>query len=310
MQANETLTSADGAPLAQVLARPVTSGSRTALGWAVTGALVVLIGVATVGALIWAISLQTRPIQPMSDGAVWTQVLSEEFDGDDLDRDLWSTCYWWGRGGCTNLSNNELQWYRNGNVTVEDGKLVLEAREYDVETEEGDFSYISGMVTSGRYYEEDADALALTYGYFEVRARVPGGQGLWPAIWLLPSDHDSTPEIDVMEVLGHAPDVLEMHYHHTIADEDLSFGEDAIVDDLSRSWNVFGLQWTPDAIVWFLNGEEMWRFTDRRLISSEPMYLLMNLAVGGDWPGDPDEDTVFPAQFEIDYVRAWERSAL
>lgn len=289
--------------------RTAPAGSRTALGWVLTGMAVATVGILTVTglvALIWLIAVQSQPNRPMSEGTVWTQVLSEEFDGDRLDRDLWSTCYWWGHGGCTNLSNNELQWYRDGNITVADGVLTLEAREYDVDTPEGEYNYISGLINTGRYADEDQDAFNLTYGYVEVRARVPRGKGLWPAIWLLPSDHESKPEIDIMEVLGHAPDVLEMHYHHRLADQDMSFGSDRIVSDMSADWNVFGLEWTPDAIIWFFNGEEVWRFTDRRLISNEPMYLILNLAVGGDWPGDPDEDTEFPARFDIDYVRVWD----
>lgn len=245
---------------------------------------------------------------PMADGGDWQAVFADEFSGGSLDTGRWTSCYWWNEDGCTNLGNNELQWYVEQGVEVSDGVLRLIAREQDIDTPQGEYAYTSGMVTTGRYGDEGDDAFSFTHGYVEVRAKAPAGQGLWPAIWMLPSDQRSTPEIDIMEVLGHATDTLEMHYHVRVADEKRSFGSDAHVVDLSADWNVFGVEWSEDAIIWFLNGEEMWRFEDRRLISDEPMYLLINLAVGGDWPGDPDEDTRFPATFDIDYVRIWQRA--
>ena len=79
--------------------------------------------------------------------------------------------------------------------------------------------------------------------------------------------------------------------------------------DLSASWHVYGLTWDPDAIRWYLDGKEVWSFTDKRYIPSEPMYLLMNLVVGGDWPGAPNAQTKFPSRFSVDYVRVWQRKA-
>lgn len=262
-------------------------------------------------ALLTAMTQGARAAPP--EGAGWQQVFAEEFTGSRLDTRIWTRCYWWDDDGCTNLSNNELQWYQPENISILDGHLRLTARPQPIAGHEGRiFPYTSGIVTSGRYYAERQrpDRFAFTYGYVEVRARPPSGQGLWSAVWMLPSDHESKPEIDIMEVLGHQPGVLEMHFHCGYRDcAGRSYGSEAATSDLTQDWRVYGLEWSPEAIVWYLDGVPRWRFTDTTAIPNEPMYLLLNLAVGGDWPGDPDETTHFPAHFDVDYVRVWQRSS-
>jgi beta-glucanase (GH16 family) len=249
---------------------------------------------------------------PIGHNGQWVAAFADEFDGDELDRSKWVTCYWWDEDGCTNLGNNELQWYVHENVRVADGQLRLTAKPERVRGYRGrTFSYTSGMVTSGRTNREGRrdDRFSLTYGFIEVRAKVPAGRGLWPAVWLLPSDHESKPEIDIMEILGHRPDQLELHYHYEdAAGNRRSVGHNVRVADLSRGWHVYGLEWSRSAIVWYLDGREVWRHDDAATISDEPMYLLLNLAVGGDWPGAPDDATDFPAHFLIDYIRVWRRA--
>ncbi|WP_378949789.1 family 16 glycosylhydrolase [Mesorhizobium sp. ANAO-SY3R2] len=244
-------------------------------------------------------------------GGDWVRVFSDEFDGSALDRSKWTTCYWWDDGGCTNLANNELQWYQRRNVSVADGNLRLTALPETVIGHEGKtFAYTSGMVTSGRLYAQraGADRFAARQGYFEIRAKIPRGKGLWPAFWLLPSTQDARPEIDIMEVIGNAPDVLEMHLHYTDEKgQKQSVGSNIRTVDLSADWHVYGLEWRPDAVIWYLDGKEAWRYQNAPGIPNEPMYLLLNLAVGGDWPGAPDDKTVFPAEFLVDYVRVWQR---
>lgn len=240
----------------------------------------------------------------------WKLVFSDEFDAP-LSAEKWTRCYWWDDDGCTNLGNEELQWYMPDNVIVSDGNLVLRAKEESVPGHEGKtYEYTSGMITSGRGYDErpEPDRFATTYGYFEIRAKAPAGKGLWSAFWLLPSTHQSKPEIDVLEVLGHRPDFLEMHVHYR--DEEgtsQSSGSESRVEDMSEDFHVIGVDWQPDAIVWYFDGEEKWRYTVEENISKEPMYILLNLAVGGVWPGAPEEGTVFPADYLIDYVRVWKR---
>jgi beta-glucanase (GH16 family) len=251
------------------------------------------------------------PVGPLNSAGGWTLVFTDEFEGSSLDTSKWTTCYWWADRGCTNLATNELQWYRERNVAVAHGNLHLTARREEVSGYRGrTFPYTSGMVTSGRYYSERdrPDRFSFTYGYVEVRALFPPGQGLWPAIWMMPSTHESLPEIDIMEVLGRTPDLLRLHYHYEIEDGVVARpGRDVPVPGLAGSWNVYGLEWSPRALIWYLNGEEQWRIEDSEIVPHEPMYLLLNLAVGGDWAEAPDATTDFPAEFLIDYVRVWER---
>jgi beta-glucanase (GH16 family) len=254
-----------------------------------------------------AMAHETPP--PYRIGGQWEAIFADEFDSAELDRTKWTTCYWWDQNGCTNLGNSNLNWYLPANVKVADGVLTLTAREQRARGYRGrTFDYTSGIVTTGRYDRErqSATRFATTYGFFEIRAKIPSGRGLWPAFWLLPTTHRSKPEIDVMEVIGHRPNYLEMHLHWQDGwGRSRSEGHSIRTDDLSRGWHRYGLLWSPDVIVWYLDGREVWRFTNQSVIPHEPMYVLLNLAVGGNWPGPPDSRTRFPAEFQIDYLRVW-----
>ncbi len=163
-------------------------------------------------------------------------------------------------------------------------------------------AYISGAITSYPF--------AQTYGYFELRGRIPAGRGLWPAFWLLPSDMSWPPEIDVMEVLGDRPSTLYTTLHSRRLPIGKSEGFATITIDLSKADHAFGVDWGPARVRYYL---------DRRLVFSrptpadwhKPFYLLANLAVGatGSWPGPPDATTRFPARFRIASIRAWQRAA-
>lgn len=259
--------------------------------------------------LLPALALAAEPAPLNADGA-WRLVFADEFDVERLDTEHWTTCYWWNKDGCTNLGNKELQWYRPENVSIADGVLRLEARPEKVRGFEGRmFSYTSGMVTTGRDYDElpRPSRFHFRYGHVEVRAKLPAGKGLWSAIWLLPETRESRPEIDIMEVLGDSLTTLRLHYHYKRGETKESAGEDVKTPDLSKDWHIYGLTWDADRIAWFIDGKEVWRYTDAATISSEDMYLLINLAVGGEWPGAPSKKTKFPAEFLIDYVRIWQR---
>ncbi|WP_374329898.1 family 16 glycosylhydrolase [Aestuariivirga sp.] len=241
----------------------------------------------------------------------WKLVFSDEFSSKTVNREKWTLCYWWDKSGCTNLGNNELEWYLPGNVSQARGKLNMDARKQSVIGWKGQtFPYTSGMVTTGRDYSETRAARAqFTYGHIEIKAKIPRGKGLWPALWLLPSTLKSLPEIDIMEVLGDTPQQLHLHFHYLDAGGKAQQpGETVTTVDLSAGWHVYGLTWDPDVIRWYLDGKEVWSFTDKRYIPSAPMYLLMNLAVGGDWPGAPNALTKFPSRFSVDYVRVWQRT--
>lgn len=251
-------------------------------------------------------------IQPPSLEGNWQLVFHDEFDGTGVDDAKWVTCYWWDYEGCTNLGNNELEWYQPYEVIVDDGILRLRAHRRNVETPNlGEYEYTSGMVTTGRNTSDtDVDPkFIFRYGYVEVRAKVPSGQGLWPAIWLLPDDQTSKPEIDIMEILGHEPNIvnLTMHYQDS-DDEDQRFKTEWTGPDFSQDWHVYSINWEPNQVTWYVDGVERFQVTDTQDILVKDMYLLINLAVGGDWAGPPDENTVLPNYFKIDYVRIWQNN--
>lgn len=160
--------------------------------------------------------------------------------------------------------------------------------------------YISGLITSKYSFSQ-------RYGVFEIRARLPKGQGFWPAFWLLPADGSWPPEIDVFEVLGHDTKKLYASAHSQAAGAHTATGGAIPVSDVSDDFHQYAVDWQEDEIRWYLDGVEIAR-TRTPADMHNPMYLLANLGVGGDWPGEPDSRTQFPGVFAIDYIRAYQRA--
>ncbi len=253
--------------------------------------------------------IPTEIPQPVGHDGTCQAIFHDEFDGSTLDTNKWHPCYWWDNGGCTNAGNDELEWYLPENVRVNEGNLELWAMRQSTSASDGNtYDFTSGMVTTGRSEYETSLPIrfAFKYGYAEIRAKIPTGQGLWPAFWLLPDDHTSLPEIDVMEMFGQEPHQVHMNYHYPSAEGGRkNIGDKWIGEDLSQDWHTFAVDWQPDAIIWYVDGIERWRFDDPNFISDKNMYLIVNLAVGGNYPGNPNDDTPFPSVLEIDYVRVW-----
>ncbi|HET8716980.1 MAG TPA: glycoside hydrolase family 16 protein [Nocardioidaceae bacterium] len=239
----------------------------------------------------------------------WKLVFADEFRGGKLNRDKWTDCYWWDDRGCTNGSNEELQWYRPGNVSVSGGALHLEARRQTYHASDGKtYPFTSGMVSTGRATDnlKRKPRFAFEYGRVVARMRMPAGAGLWSAFWMMPITHKSRPEVDIMEILGHQPSRLIMHAHWREDGEKRQKGKKADGPDTSAGWHRYGLRWTPDQLTWWVDGKQVWKVERDRIVPDQPMYLLINLAVGGDYPGAPGLATTFPSRFDIDYVRVYQ----
>ena len=249
--------------------------------------------------------------EPTDSMAGWRKVFGDEFDRSSLGRGRWTTCYWWDDDGCTNSGNNERQWYRRGNVSVDDGVLRLTARRQAVRGSDGRiYPFTSGMVTTGRSTDRlsKPPRFGFRYGRVETRMRLPEGQGLWPAMWMLPVSHRSDPEIDVVEVLGHTPRLVRSHFHFTDEDgRERNPGNGLRLPDTTATWHRYTLDWTPEQLVWYVDGRRTWTFKREQYVPDKRMYLIFNLAVGGDWPGPPTPATSFPAAMVVDYVRVWKR---
>lgn len=250
--------------------------------------------------------------QPVGQSGNWKLIFHDDFDGNTLDTSKWTTCYFnfkVGNNDCDH-DQSEMELYRPDNVSVNNGILTLSAENKSVDAPNGKtYDYTSGMISTGPTTDSSNDTrFSFKYGYIEMRTKVPAGQGLWPAFWTLPTDLNWPPEIDVFEILGNAPDVINMHYHYPNGTNE--GGDDGMTwkgPNFSSDWHTYAVDWEPDAITWYVDGVERRTYTDTSNITSKTMYLIANLAVGGDWPGSPDTSTPFPAQFQIDYIRVWQK---
>jgi beta-glucanase (GH16 family) len=246
-----------------------------------------------------------RPVGPPGD---WTKVFSDEFDGSALDSSKWITCYPWAPDGCS-IGYDEAEWYQRQNVSVGGGALDLTAKKETVTGWGQTWHYTSGMVSSGPDLQRGLPPkFAFEYGYVEARVWVPKGQGLWPAVWMLPAERQWPPELDVFEIIGNDTNTVHMTNHWgTEADHRQSNGHWTSPDDFAAGWHTIGMNWQPDSIRWYVDGvQRRAPFTNAAAIPDMPMYLIMNLAVGGTWPGYPDATTPFPSTFKVDWVRVWQ----
>jgi beta-glucanase (GH16 family) len=215
----------------------------------------------------------------------WEPTFEDSFVGEIIDSSRWDPGY---RAG-----DKEAQYYVPDAFELEDGILRIRAEERQVD----DRQYASGILTTQGKFDQQ-------YGRFVIRAKVPFGQGLWPAFWMMPSSGTWPPEIDVFEILGH--DTRRVYLSNRWQDgsgENTSETRGFYGTDFSEDFHEFEVEWWPEQIIWLVDGVERSRQT--RGIPHEPMFLLVDLAVGGDWPGYPDESTPFPSYLEVDYVRAY-----
>ena len=180
-------------------------------------------------------------------------------------------------------------------------------------TDHHTYAYTTGMVTSGRIGWWGPPKFQYRYGYAEIRAKVPATPGFWPAFWSLVQAVDNDvyplPEIDTTEILTRDPTTTYMTYHGPPGSEtqSTSYSTGPPSPDFSQAYHVFASEWRPGEIIWYVDGVEAKRWQNG-LISGLPMYLLLTMGVGKDWSwaGGPTGATVFPSEYEIDYVRVWQ----
>lgn len=178
--------------------------------------------------------------------------------------------------------NEEIQYYSKDNVEIRKNSIHIVSKK---ETKE-DKQYTSGLVESIKAYK---------YGTFEFEIRVSEGNGIFPAIWLMPNDGSSYPEIDIFEMIGNEPNIFYgvIHYQENNKYKRAFFEEKIKNKD---SYKV-SIDWSEDCIVWYIDGEEILRCS--KGVPNDYMYLIINQAIGGTWPGNPDASTEFPSKFEI-----------
>jgi beta-glucanase (GH16 family) len=244
----------------------------------------------------------------------WALTWSDEFnapDGSPVDSSKWVLET--GGGG---WGNNELESYtaRPQNAFIQEGNLVIKVLAEKYMGADG----ISRNYTSARLKTQGKFSQA--YGRFEARIKIPRGQGIWPAFWMLGSDIDKAPwpacgEIDIMENIGKEPSTV----HGTIHGPGYS-GENPIgspyslpnAEKFADDFHVYAVEWEPEAIRFYVDGHLCATRTPSELpkgtkwVYDHPFFLLLNVAVGGGWPGNPDATTVFPQTMLVDYVRVYQ----
>ena len=253
-----------------------------------------------------------EPEQPASDAdgfitpqtypsmdAVW----ADEFNGTALNSADWNTDL--GNGcdqGICGWGNNELESYAADTsvLKIKDGRMAIRARKVND-------SYFSARINTRNKKQ-------FTFGRIDMRARLPKGKGIWPAFWMLGSSIETTPwpkcgEIDIMELVGDQPDVVHGTLHYDRNGYATSTGSTSLTGgDFSQSFHIFSLVWEQDIIKWYVDNKLFKTFQRTGTGAypfNEPFYILVNVAVGGRWPGNPDTSTVFPQTMEVDYIRVF-----
>lgn len=228
-------------------------------------------------------------------------IFFDDFSDKTLNEEHWN--YELG-DGCPNLcgwGNNEKQIYTKSNVKIENGNLIIEATK-------NSNVYQSSRITT-------KDKFEFKYGVIEVRAQLPEGKGLWPAIWMLGNDIDSLKwpacgEIDIMEYAGKEPG-----YIHTSLHTPSSFGNTfntrkTLVDGILEGFHIYRVYWTKDLIEFYIDQDLVYTFSPKLKDNAnwpfnKPFYVILNMAIGGNFAGTEIDDSIFPKEFKIDYVKIY-----
>ncbi|MEU7469408.1 family 16 glycosylhydrolase [Streptomyces sp. NPDC044984] len=274
------------------------------------GGLVLLVSTAVVAAFAF---LTTGPSADRADAATTALTWSDEFNGpagSAPDPGKWTL----ETGGSGN-GNHELQYYRDSrdNAALDgNGNLVITARkntDTGLQCWYGPCQYTSARLNTAKTFTQ-------AYGHFEARIKVPRGQGMWPAFWMLGDDLGTvgwpgSGEIDIMENVGYEPGVVHGTVHGPGYSGGGGIGAAYTLPggaSFADGFHVFAVDWSPEKITWSVDGRAYQTRTPadlggKKWVYDHPFFLILNLAVGGDWPGSPNAGTAFPQTMTIDYVR-------
>ena len=244
----------------------------------------------------------------------YTLVWSDEFNGKE--GSLPDASKWTYDIGGSGWGNHELEYYTNRaeNARIEDGKLVITARQEPYAGPDGaKFNYTSARLKTEGLFSQ-------TYGRFEARIKLPAGQGIWPAFWMLGENIGSAGwpkcgEIDIMENVGKEPGINHGSLHGPSSTNPTSDQTATITlpagQKLSDDFHVYAAEWEPGMVRFYLDSNLYATFAAAqwpaggRWVFDHRFFLILNVAVGGDWPGSPDTATVFPQRMLVDYVRVY-----
>ena len=223
----------------------------------------------------------------------WLLTFSDEFNQKELEFPKWSLHDPWGHA-----RNRESQAWIPGAVQLQGGHARLTARREPARYDGQNREYTSGIITT-------YGSFAQLYGRFEIRCRLPAGLGFESKFWLLPVPSGEVPSIDVLDFIGSEPSKARFANHWGDEKTERSYSGIWSTPGLSKDFHLFAIEWDKDKIVWFVDGTERFRSVDG--VPHQPLYLVASLAVGGTGPKWPDSTTPFPAFFDIDYIRVYQR---
>lgn len=241
--------------------------------------------------------------------AGYTLAWEEDFKGNSLDTETWN--YEIG-DGCPNCGwgNNELEYYRAENASVGEDVLTIEARQESF----GGRQYTSARLTTQNKME-------FQYGRIDIRALLPKGKGIWPALWMLGGNFSSAGwpycgEIDIMEMVG-GGSAGDRTCYGTIHWHDgggyASYGGNLSLSSgtFASEYHVFSISWDESSIKWYMNDQQYHsvNITESHMTEfHQEFFFILNVAVGGNWPGSPDATTIFPQQMKVDYIRVFQKN--
>ena len=267
-------------------------------------------------AFTFSFSSKAQVKTSVADDSPWVLTWSDEFNGPSgsaADSSKWTL-----ETGGDGWGNNELEYYtaRPQNIFQQDGNLVIKVSQEKYTGADG----VTRNYTSGRL--KTLGKFSQAYGRFEARIRIPYGQGIWPAFWMMGDHIDKVSwpaggELDIMENIGKEPAIV----HGTIHGPGYS-GDGGITSSytlrssgrFADDFHIFAVEWEPNAIRFYVDKDLYATRTPADLpkgtkwVFDHPFFLLLNVAVGGDWPGSPDASTTFPQTMLVDYVRVYQHS--
>lgn len=241
--------------------------------------------------------------------AGYTLAWSDEFNSTSLDMNAWTAETGDGCPALCGFGNNELQYYTNppNNLYFQDGKMIIEAK---AETFGGKNYTSSRIKTAGKKF--------FKFGRIDIRAILPKGKGIWPAFWMLPESNvfggwPRSGEIDLMENIGHEPSRVygTIHYGPGPGSIQISRNYNLPAGLFNDEFHVFSFEWEQDVMKWYVDGN-LYSTVNKADLGAqnypfnENFYFLINLAVGGNWPGSPDANTYFPQFLIVDYIRIYQ----
>ena len=228
-------------------------------------------------------------------------IWEENFDGSELDESTWNFELGDGCPDICGWGNNERQIYTKTNHQVKDGYLMIRA-------DLNDSVYTSTRITTKDKYE-------FRYGYIEARIKLPLGKGLWPAFWMLGSNRDEVGwprcgEIDIMEYVGKEPGMFFTTLHTSDSHGNSKNTRKDKYEGIEKGFHIYAANWTADKIEFFIDGELFYTFSPEKKSEEiwpfdQPFYVLLNLAIGGGFGGPEVDDSIFPQEFVIDYIRVY-----